>query len=301
MKEGEKTKVIVIVGPTGSGKTSLAIDLAKRFSGEVISADSRQVYRKLDIGTEKVTKEEMGAVPHHLIDVCDVDEVYSAERFKNDAAKAILDITSRGNIPIIAGGTFFYVDALLGNVTMPTVPPDSALRTYLEDLSTETLYARLEQLDPERAFSIDKDNKRRLVRALEVVESLGKVPKPIAGETKYDVLKLGIEVDKAVLRTRLRARAAKALERGLIEETKSLLDTGVSVDRLSEIGLEYRLVIEYLNGGMSNEELLQRLEEKNWQYAKRQFTWLKRDTDIRWLPISERTSIEVGTAEFLAR
>ena len=141
-----KQKLIVIVGPTASGKTGLAIELSKKFSGEVISADSRQVYRGLDIGTEKVTIEEMAGVTHHLIDVVDVDQVYSADDFKRDATKAITDITNRKKVPIIAGGTFFYIDVLLGVISTPEVPPDPKLREYLEDLDNETLYKKLEEL-----------------------------------------------------------------------------------------------------------------------------------------------------------
>lgn len=294
-----KPKILVIVGPTGSGKTALSIQLAKRFDGEVISADSRQVYRGLDIGTEKVSLEEMQGVPHHLINICDVSTTYTAESFKRDATEAIGDIIERGKLPIIAGGTFFYIDLLLGRISAPSVPVDPELRAHLEELNEETLYARLEELDPERAFSIDKSNKRRLVRALEIVDSLGSVPKGQVHEPSFNSLLIGIDVPKEELRARLRARAASALERGLVEETKQLLASGVSHDRLNEIGLEYRLVLEHLDGAISETELLKKLEEKNWQYAKRQLTWLKRDTSIQWFRSSELTSIESTVAQFL--
>lgn len=294
----KKPKIVVVVGPTGSGKTTLSIELAKRFDGEVISADSRQVYRGLDIGTEKVTTEEMQGVAHHLIDVCDVDRVYTAEDFRREAAAAIADIAARAKLPIIAGGTFFYIDALLGRFTAPAVPPDPDLRAHLEDLSVETLFLRLEELDPERAFTIDRQNKRRLIRALEVIDALGQVPKLIEQESPYDTLVLGIEVDKEELRSRLRTRAARALERGLIEETRNLLDSGVTRDRLNEIGLEYRLVLEHLDGKLTDAELLQKLEEKNWQYAKRQLTWLQRDTSIQWIQPAELDRVTEMVAEF---
>ncbi len=296
----DQTKIVAIVGPTGSGKTGLAIQLAKQFGGEVISADSRQVYRELNIGTEKVTVAEMEGVPHHLLDICDTGDVYTATDFKRDAAAAIADITDRGKLPIIAGGTFFYIDILLGRISTPTVSPNFPLREQLEQLDTETLYAQLQAHDPVRASTIDQQNKRRLVRALEVVDALGTVPKHInEAEEAYTVLHIGLEVQKEILRTRLHTRAAEALERGLVDETRKLLEGGTTRDRLNEIGLEYRLVIEHLDGKLSEADLLQKLEEKNWQYAKRQMTWLKRDNSIRWFSPTDVANIRNTVHVFL--
>ena len=171
-KEFEKPKILVVVGPTASGKTGLAIELAKRFNGEVISADSRQVYRGLDIGTAKTTKEEMDGVPHHLIDVADPKEVYNASDFKQGAEAAIADIVARGKLPIVAGGTFFYVDILLGRVALPDVPPNEQLRKKLEEKSAAELYQELQAKDPRRAAEIDPQNKRRVIRALEIAREL---------------------------------------------------------------------------------------------------------------------------------
>lgn len=279
----QKPKVLVIVGPTASGKTSLSIALAKRFQGEVISADSRQVYRRLDIGTEKITERDMQDIPHHLIDVADVDAVYTAVDFAKAGQEAIQAITTRHHLPIVAGGTFFYVDALLGRTVVPEAPPNPELRAELEALSLEALQSRLLALDPRRAATVEQSNPRRLMRSIEIAEALGYVPELEQRESPYDVLTLGIEVDRAVLRARLRSRAQSALERGLIEETKTLLDSGVSRERLSEIGLEYRIIMEYIDGVLTDEQLIQKLEEKNWQYAKRQRTWLKRDESIVWI------------------
>lgn len=278
----EKIKVVVVVGATASGKTGLAVQIAKEFDGEVISADSRQVYRTLDIGTAKTTPAEMSGVPHHLIDIADVDEVYTASDFRRDATKAITEIDSRDHLPIIAGGTFFYVDTLLGRITTPQVTPDPQLREYLQEMSTDVLYTRLEELDPDRAFAIDKNNKRRLIRALEIVESLGKVPAQKPVECPYDVLTIGIEADKETLRSKYKQRAKEWLSRGFKAEVEELLAAGVSRERLHEIGFEYQLMLAHIDGELDEAAFLQRFIEKNWQYAKRQMTWLKRDASIEW-------------------
>lgn len=299
MTEDQKQKVVVIVGPTASGKTALAIELAKRFDGEVISADSRQVYRGLDIGTEKVTKEEMDGVPHHLIDIVEPTETYSAADFKRDAKGVIADIARRGRLPIVAGGTFFYVDALLGTAPLPEVPPDPELRAELEQQTTAALFGALQQLDPNRAATIEPHNKRRLVRALEIVRTLGRVPRPGPSHEDYDALLLGIRVPKDELRTRIRARGASAIERGLVTETESLLENGVPRERLEEIGLEYPLALQYIDGNLSEAELLQKIEEKNWQYAKRQLTWLARMEHIHWIDWNNSDAAIAVVREFL--
>ena len=294
----EKPKIIVIVGPTASGKTGLSIAIAKEFDGEVISSDSRQVYKGLDIGTEKVTSEEMAGVPHHLLDVVEPSVVYTATDFKQDAIKATEDILARGKLPIVAGGTFFYVDTFLRRISTPEVPPNPELRAELEKFTTEELYERLKTLDPKRAAAIDPHNHRRLMRSIEVAEALGSVPPPEESECPYDVLMIGIETDKEELRARIRARAQEALTKGLVEETKELLENGVTRERLSEIGLEYRIIMEYMDGSLTDEELIQKLEEKNWQYAKRQLTWLKRDESIEWIDKDDIETVFVRVREF---
>lgn len=299
MTKNSKPKIVVIVGPTASGKTALAIAIAKEFSGEVISADSRQVYRRLDIGTEKVTEEEMAGIPHHLLDVCEPENVYTAADFKRDGTAAINDISGRQKLPIIAGGTFFYVDTLIGRITTPPVEPDPELREKLEAMETSTLYESLLKLDPRRAEDIDPNNKRRLMRALEVVHALGAVPPQTEDELPFEVLTIGIETDRTKLRERISARAAMALERGLVEETKGLLESGINRARLTEVGLEYRLIMKYIDGEMDDEELIQRLEEKNWQYAKKQLTWLKRDETIEWFRPEDHSAIFDRIKKFL--
>ena len=316
MQSAPKPKIIIIIGPTASGKTGLSLLLAQEFKGEVINADSRQVYKKLDVGTEKITEEEMKSIPHHLLSIVDINTVYTAMDFKRDAETAITEITERGNVPIIAGGTFFYIDTLLGKMGTSPVEPNWELRAELEKSSAEELFVLLQKKDPRRASTIEKDNKRRLIRALEIAEELSLVPEQI-GETEcpYNVLTIGITIDTEVLKERLRTRAQSALTKGLIEETQMLLTQGVSIERLSEIGLQYKVAMEYLDSSitqtsprvrdgipyspMSNAELIQKLGEKNWQYAKRQLLWLKRNEDIVWFKREDTDAISAVVSEFL--
>lgn len=295
----QKPKIVVVVGPTASGKTSLSIELAKKFNGEVISADSRQVYQQLNIGTEKVTKDEMQSIPHYLLDIADVNTVYTAANFKKDATAAVYTILKRNRLPIVAGGTFFYIDVLLEEIHTPEVPPNKALRTKLQKEDISELFSLLQKQDPQRAASIDPHNKRRLIRALEITDVVQAVPINQKPDCPYDVLKIGIKTQKDELRSRIRSRAKQAVSRGLIEETQQLLKSGISKERLSEIGLEYRVAMEYLDGIITKKELIQKLEEKNWQYAKRQLTWLKRDHTINWFELSDRNNIYQCVEDFL--
>lgn len=298
--EFEKPKILVIVGPTASGKTALAIKLAKGFNGEVISADSRQVYRGLDMGTGKVTIKEMGGIPHHLLDIVDPGSTYTAAQFKEDGAQAITDISSRGKLPIIAGGTFFFVDALLGKNSFPEVEPNQTLRAELEKLNTETLFAQLTKKDPTRAAGIDQNNRRRLIRALEIIETLGTVPKTKT-YTPYNFLTMGITLPKDALRKKIHTRLIERLDQGMIEEVSALRTKKVSDEWLTRLGLEYRYITEYLQGKLSKDELITVLDAKIWQYAKRQMTWLKRDTNIVWMDTNTYDAIHEKVSDFLSK
>ena len=277
-----KPKIITIVGPTSSGKTSLSINIAKAFNGEVISADSRQVYRGMDLGTGKVTVEEMLGVPHHLIDIVQPNDIYTAAQFKNDATKAIDEIRSRGHLPIIAGGTFFYLDVLRGKMQAAPVEPNEELRTHLETLSSEQLFSLLQEKDPTRAETIDKDNRRRLIRSLEIIEELGAVPEVTVTESPYDMLVIGIDISKESLHQNIHTRLKQRFEAGMIDEVKQLHTHGVSFERLDGFGLEYRYIAKFLKCEMNEEEMKAELETKIRQFAKRQMTWLKRDKEIEW-------------------
>lgn len=289
----------MVVGPTASGKSGLAIEISKRFLGEVISADSRQVYRGLDIGTAKVTNEEMDGVPHHLVDIVDLNEVYTAADFKRDADQIINDMVSRNRLPIVAGGTFFYVDTLLGKVQLPEVPPNEDLRAKLEDKTTEELSDQLKQLDSLSYTKVDRSNKRRLIRAIEIATELGSVPESKPINCPYDALVIGLKVDKETLRERFKARAHGWLKEGLVKEVNGLLEQGVMKERLGEIGFEYLLTLELIDGQITEEEFVQKSIEKNWQYAKRQMTWLKRDENIIWFS-KDDPEIFTTVASFLS-
>lgn len=288
-----KPKILVIVGPTASGKTSLSIELAKQFNGEVVSADSRQVYRGLDIGSAKVTKEEMDGVPHHLLDIADPKDTYNASDFKRDAEIAISDILSRGKLPIICGGTFFYIDALLNKVSLPEVEPNEGLRTELEEKNVDELLAILEKLDPVRASNIEKDNKRRLVRAIEIAETLGTVPPPQLTDSPYQVLTIGLGVDMTTHGELLKKRIEERLSIGMVEEVENLIKAGVTHEKLDSFGLEYRYISRYLQGKMEYEEMIGELTIKSRQFAKRQMTWLKRDQTIKWFERGDKHIADV--------
>jgi len=286
-------KIITIIGPTSSGKSDLAVHIAKKFNGEVISADSRQVYRGLDIGSGKITKKEMGGIPHHLLDVEDPKNVFTVANFKELAEQKIEEITKRGNIPIIAGGTGFYVDALIHNMSIPEVPPNKKLRKKLEKKSINELLEELEEKDPDRAETVDRDNKPRLIRALEIVETLGKVPS-LTINKKYNVLQIGIKTDD--LRAKIHDRLLKRIDDGMIEEVEGL---HLSLERLEQLGLEYRYVSRFLQGKITKEEMIEELETKIVQFSKRQKTWFKRDPLINWFYVDQTEKIDALVERFV--
>lgn len=296
-----KPKLLVVVGPTASGKTGLAIKLAKKFNGEVISADSRQVYKGLDIGSAKVTKEEMDGIPHHLLDVADPKEVYTAADFKKDAEKALNDILTKGKLPIVCGGTFFYIDALLGKVSLPEVEPNEELRAELEEKSAAELFEILKKLDGERASTIEKDNPRRLIRAIEIATALGKVPFETPNDSPYEVLTIGLSVDISTHGEILKKRLIERLENGMKEEVEGLLEAGVTHERLESLGLEYRYLSRYLRGLIEYEPMIEELTIKSRQFAKRQLSWLKRDQSIKWFEKDETEKIFQEVQKFLEK
>ncbi|MCE9644060.1 tRNA (adenosine(37)-N6)-dimethylallyltransferase MiaA [Candidatus Parcubacteria bacterium] len=293
-----KPQLIAIIGPTASGKTALSIALAHALNGEIISADSRQVYRGLDLGTGKVTREEMNSVPHHLLDVADPKERFSVSDFQKLGKKAIEDILSRGKLPIICGGTGLYVDTLLNNTVLPEVPPNKELREELEKLPVEELFQRLEALDPKRAADIDRHNPMRLIRAVEIAEALGKVPKVETSE-EYDVLKIGLLPPDEVLKEKISRRIKERLEQGMLVEAEKLHAEGLSYERMEELGLEYRYMARLLQGKITREEFEKELLNEIWQYTKRQKTWFKRNKEIRWFEDGKDTRIAAVAEGFL--
>ncbi|MGD0328270.1 MAG: tRNA (adenosine(37)-N6)-dimethylallyltransferase MiaA [Minisyncoccia bacterium] len=267
-------EILCIAGPTASGKSMRAVEEALTHGGEIISVDSRQVYRGLDIGTEKITKEEMRGVPHHLIDIHDVNETYSAGDFVADATRLIKEISARGKLPILVGGTHFYFDALLNGLPADT-DANPALRAELEKLQTEELAARVAQRDPRRAANIDPKNRRRLIRALEIIEAQGKVPIRISSTPAYEIKWIIIDPPREELREQIDARLINAFKRGLIEEVRRVREK-VGDTRLSELGLEYKIVGEFLRGERDEASLFPSLSAKLWQYARRQKAWLRK-------------------------
>ncbi|MBP9822449.1 MAG: tRNA (adenosine(37)-N6)-dimethylallyltransferase MiaA [Candidatus Pacebacteria bacterium] len=274
-------KIIVIVGPTASGKSDLAIKLARKFKGEIISADSRQVYRGMDVGTGKVTKKEQRLAHHHLIDVANPKKIFTVSDFKKLGEKAIKEIISKNKMPIIVGGTGQYIDTLVYNFSLPEVPPNYKLRAKLEKQSTEQLFEQLQKLDPERSGNIDSKNPRRLIRAIEIITATGQPVGRIKQESPYDVLWLGL--NPKGLEKRISTRLSARIKQGMIAEVKKLRTGGISWQRLYDLGLEYRWVGQYLQNKITKDEMTIGLDQAIHQYSKRQMTWFKRNKNIHWV------------------
>ena len=294
-----KPKLIVILGPTGSGKTKCAIELAKQFDGEVVSSDSRQVYRGLDIGTDKVTKEEMQGVPHHCLDIASPKRSFSAAQWKKHAEKAIKGIVRRGKVPIVAGGTGYYIDVLVGTIPLPEVKPNATLRKKLEKLSNEELLAKLQKVDPNRAETIEPDHQRRLIRAIEIAEALGSVPQPTPLELPYEILYIGLTVDEETFDAKLKKRMSEWFKDGFVAEVETLRKQGLSDKRIQELGFEYRAVDAYILGEITEDEMHDQIMRGLKKYVKRQKRWFARNPDIEWFNSREIQKIKNVTQKFL--
>lgn len=277
-----RSKVIAIVGPTASGKSSLGIWLAQKLGGEIISADSRQVYRGLDIGTGKVTKKEMAGIPHHLLSVISPKKQFTVDDFVRLAERAHSSILQNARMSIVVGGTGLYVDMLLGRMSYPAVPPNPRLRAVLEKKSVAQLFAQLKKLDPRRAANIEPNHKRRLVRAIEIAKAIGKSP-AVKPEPKYDVLWLGLSPTETNLKKNIRTRLRARIKAGMIAEARRLHKGGLSYKRMEELGLEYRYLSLLLQNKITKQKFEAQLERAIWQYAKRQMRWFKRHKDIHWI------------------
>jgi tRNA dimethylallyltransferase len=284
--------ILVLLGPTASGKSDLAVRIAKESDnlGEVVSADSRQVYRGLNIGTGKITKKEMLGIPHHLLDVANPKKKFSVVDYQTLAREKISEIFSRGHLPIICGGTGFYIECLVNNSILPNVSPNERLRSGLKSKTAEALMKILKKLDPKRAQTIDAKNPRRIIRAIEIARAIGKVP-PIKNSSDYEILKIGIKTDPAGMKEKIGKRLDSRLKKGLIAEAKKLHKNGLSWKRMEELGLEYRYLALHLQGKISKKEMIHKLKTEIWRYSKRQMTWWKRDSDIKWFPLAEREKI----------
>jgi tRNA dimethylallyltransferase len=278
-----KPKIIAIVGPTASGKSDLAVILAKELGGEVVSADSRQVYTGLDIGSGKITKKEMMGIPHHLLDVCNPKKTFAVTDFKELAEKKISEIIKRGKLPILCGGTGFYVDAVVKNLVFPDVPPDAEFRIKAQKSKIETLQKQLLKLDPKRYKTIDLKNKVRLIRAVEIAKAIGKVPK-LKAKANFDTLTIGTLLVPEVIKERIENRLTKRMKQGMVKEVRDLhTKNKISWKRLESLGLEYRYIAMFLQDKITKTEMLELIKNESWHYAKRQMTWFQRDKSIKWI------------------
>ncbi|HAI74284.1 MAG TPA: hypothetical protein DCS28_02865 [Candidatus Moranbacteria bacterium] len=329
-------KIIVILGPTSSGKSSVAIKLAQKLNGEIISADSRQIYRGMDIGTGKIKPDQPGEIPqdfadqgkiyagsipfisegiiHHMLNIVSPKTNFSAAQFKKKADKIIKDASGRGKLPIICGGTGFWIKAIVDNVIYPEVKPDWKLREKLEKKSAEELFAMLKKMDSRRAKNIDAKNKIRLIRAIEICKTLGKVPIPLApslckpahlwrgeGWGEVDFLQIGIDIPKEKLHKNIKKRLKQRFSQGMIEEIEILRKKyKLSWKKIQNFGLSYGLIPQYLKGEIKSEkELFEKIFQAEKDYAKRQMTWFKKDKRIIWL--KNYIEIKREVLDFLAQ
>ena len=279
------SNLLVIVGPTAVGKTALAIDLAQSLEGEIVSADSRQIYRGMDIGTAKPTRQEQSRAPHHLIDILAPDEPYTLAQFQSDAYAAIDDILARGKLPLLVGGTGLYVRAVVEGLRIPRVPPNEELRAQLAAQNSLALYERLRGLDPDAAARIDPRNVRRTVRALEVCLTTGRRFSELgrASPPPYRITQIGLTMNRPELYARVDARVERMMEQGLVAEVEALVRQGYGWNLPSMSGLGYREMGAYLRGEVPLDEAVMNIKRNTRDFVRRQYAWFRlKDERIRW-------------------
>ena len=295
-------KILVIVGPTAVGKTYVSIELAKKFNTEIISADSMQVYKYMDIGTAKVTEQESCGIKHHMINLIEPDEEFSVSEFQKMAEKHIEEIHSKGKLPIIIGGSGLYLNSLLYDLDFGTVKSDEKIKRYYTDYyeehGTDKLYELLIDIDPKACEKIHKNNVKRVIRALEVCHITGKkfsdmstdIRKP---SNKYDYKIIGLEMERDILYQRINKRVDLMLEDGLINEVRALIDKGYTMDLTSMRGIGYKEIVDYLEGKVTKKEAVENLKTNTRHFAKRQFTWFKADKNIQWFDLTNLSDIDL--------
>ena len=286
-------KLIAVVGTNASGKSGLGVTLAERYGGEIVSADSRQVFRGLDLGSGKITPAETRGVPHHLIDVCAPGDFFSMHDFQRLAYEAIDGILARGRLPFLVGGTGLYVASVTEGYVMSDAAPDLEYRDHLETFSTPELYDMLVKAVPD--IDIERNNRNRVMRVLEKLHA-GDDHVP-HNAPRYDTLKLGVTWDRETLRARIDARLERRLAQGMVEEVRGLMAQGVSTAFLYKLGLEYRFIAQYLTGEIPRyEDMVEQLGNAIKKFAKRQMTWFRRDRDILWLDMTGDPVAQAGEA-----
>jgi tRNA dimethylallyltransferase len=278
-----QNKLVAVIGPTASGKSDLAVRLAKKFNGEIISADSRQVYRGMNIGSGKVTRKEMAGIPHHLLNVASPRTNFGAGLFQKKARLAVAKIQRKGKLPILAGGTGFFVDALLLGTVLPPVKPNWSMRKKLDAKSPEELFKMIEKRDPVTAHRIDRHNPRRLIRALEIILVTQKPIQRISYDPMPGALIIGLNIPEKRLKKLIAARLDARLKKGLVAETARLKNSGLSWKRLEGFGLEYRYTALYLQKKITRREMIDSIKKESVKYAKRQMAWFKKYRGARWI------------------
>jgi len=298
-------KIVVICGPTATGKSDLAVLIAKKFNGEVISADSRQVYKGLDLGSGKITKKEMQGVPHFMLDVADPKKIYTVDKFSKDALKIAQGILDTNKTPIICGGSGMYIDALVDGIQFPNVPIDKKLRKELSTFTTENLYEKLMSLDQNRADQLKNDgggqfNKVRIIRSIEIATKIGAVP-PLISKANFDAIFIGLDFDDKTIKDRILLRIRSRMKKGMLAEARNLHKNGLKYKRMHELGLEYGHLASLLEGKISKEEFENALALDIWHFVKRQRTWFKRRSEILWFKPSKTNfkKIENTVKKFL--
>jgi len=293
-------KVLIILGPTAVGKSALGVALARKYNGEIISADSRQVYQRLNIGTGKITKKEMRSIPHHLLDVENPKKQMAVTEYQKLARDKVEDILRREKLPIVVGGTGLYSNAIVNDVSFPEVPPNLMLRKKLDKKSPAELFAMLKKLDRRRATTIDSHNPRRLVRAIEIATALGKVP-PYTNTPRKDLdpFFIGLSLSLETLKKRIATRLVSRMKGGMVGEVKKLKRNGLSWKRMEELGLEYRYLSRFLRGLLTKKEMIEELQSEIVRYAKRQMTWFRRNKSVLWFKPTETAKIQKAVIHFL--
>ncbi|WP_246277354.1 tRNA (adenosine(37)-N6)-dimethylallyltransferase MiaA [Neobacillus endophyticus] len=295
----EKQKLLVIIGPTAVGKTKLSIEMAKRYNGEIISGDSMQIYRHMDIGTAKITKDEMEGIPHYLIDIKQPEENFSAAEFQVLVRDKINEIAARGKLPIIVGGTGLYIQSVIYDYQFADVPGDELFRLQLEEkargIGNEALYQELLAIDPESAEQIHPNNVRRVIRALEIYHLTGKTMREFQSTQQPDLLYqtalIGLTMDREKLYDRINARVDEMIEKGLLQEVKGLYQQGLrQCQSIQAIG--YKEIYQYLDGEITLQQAIEDLKQNSRRYAKRQLTWFRNKMDVQWFDITDVKNFE---------